>query len=346
MRHRAMASIFGCQLGNIVTVVIFKHRITALEASSPGIGQVMRQHCNFMVRRIKSGTDDIQHGFLTSERVLCPALQIPPKYHKPQILGKYLVMRVVIDYFYLDYEVVRTVNSCPEITNALVPYSTKGDLVVRPDNVLGLEQLVDGSLHFTSREEVNERLPDILGRALARIWIDKDFNKRFSKDQGTLEAHGIFLPENTIIEFQKQDTTRPRIVVYEKKPNSNFKLRIFFCNLRWRPVMSPRGIMLMLGGLLLAQPVLAHNHADNTSAHLHGDKSFNTAVEAVRAKDYQKAVLILRRIPAMQPDAQYNLAVLLKSGKGRPQDFRQALVWSGWRSWARLNRPKNWPANC
>ena len=37
--------------------------------------------------------------------------------------------------------------------NALVPYSNKGDLVVRPDNVLGLEQLVDGSLHFTSREE-------------------------------------------------------------------------------------------------------------------------------------------------------------------------------------------------
>ena len=116
--------------------------------------------------------------------------------------------------------------------NALVPDSTKGDLVVKPDNVLGLEQLVDGSLHFTSREEVKERLPDILGRALARIWIDKDFNKRFSKDpQGTLETHGIFLPENTIIEFQKQDTTRPRIVVYEKKPNSNFKLRIFYLQL-------------------------------------------------------------------------------------------------------------------
>ena len=111
--------------------------------------------------------------------------------------------------------------------------------------------------------------------------------------------------------------------------------------------MPARGIMLMLGGLLLAQPVFAHNHADNTSAHLHGDKSFNTAVEAVRAKDYQKAVLIFEaHAIAMQPDAQYNLAVLLKSGKGRPQDFRQALVWSCWRSWARLNRPKNWPANC
>ena len=93
--------------------------------------------------------------------------------------------------------------------------------------------------------------------------------------------------------------------------------------------MPGRGLMLTLGWLLLAQPVFAHNHADNTSAHLHSDASFNAAVEAVRAKDYQKAVLIFEaHANAMQPDAQYNLAVLLKSGKGRPQDFRQALVWS------------------
>ena len=93
--------------------------------------------------------------------------------------------------------------------------------------------------------------------------------------------------------------------------------------------MPGRGLMLTLGWLLLAQPVFAHNHTDNTSAHLHSDASFNAAVEAVRAKDYQKAVLIFEaHANAMQPDAQYNLAVLLKSGKGRPQDFRQALVWS------------------
>ena len=82
MRHRAMAGIFGCQLGNFVTIVILKHSITALEASSSGIGQVMRQNGNLMVCRIKSGTDDIQHGILTSERVLRLALSNSvPKYH-------------------------------------------------------------------------------------------------------------------------------------------------------------------------------------------------------------------------------------------------------------------------
>ena len=93
--------------------------------------------------------------------------------------------------------------------------------------------------------------------------------------------------------------------------------------------MPGRGFMLTMGWLLLAPPVLAGDHADNNSAHLHSDASFNAAVEAVRTKNYQKAVLIFEaHANAMQPDAQYNLAVLLKSGKGRPQDFRQALVWS------------------
>lgn len=117
-------------------------------------------------------------------------------------------------------------------SNALVPAATSGSLVVKSDNKLAANQLVNGNLHFSTREEVKNRLPDILGRALARIWIDSEFNEHFSRDpQGTLEAHGIFLPENTIIEFQKPDSNRPRIVVYEKKPHSKFKLRIFYLQL-------------------------------------------------------------------------------------------------------------------
>ena len=138
-----------------------------------------------------------------------------------------------IHYFkFIDVWVWRNFPVSGNNRNALVPYGTKGELVVKSDNVLGLEQLVDGSYHFTSREEIKERLPDILGRALARTWIDKDFNNNFSKNpQGTLEQHGIFLPDNTIIEFEKRDSNRPRIVVYEKKPNSKFKLRIFYLQL-------------------------------------------------------------------------------------------------------------------
>ncbi len=32
----------------------------------------------------------------------------------------------------------------------------------------------------------------------------------------TLEYHGIFLPEGMTLEFQKPNSDRPRIVVYEK----------------------------------------------------------------------------------------------------------------------------------
>ena len=54
----------------------------------------------------------------------------------------------------------------------------------------------------------------------------------FSQDpQKTLESNGVFLPENMSIEFQKQNTDRPRIVVFEQKPNSKFKLRVFYLQL-------------------------------------------------------------------------------------------------------------------
>ena len=49
--------------------------------------------------------------------------------------------------------------------------------------------------------------------------------------QKTLEIHGIFLPEGMSLEFQKPDSDRPRIVVYEQRPNSKFKLRVLYLQL-------------------------------------------------------------------------------------------------------------------
>ena len=92
--------------------------------------------------------------------------------------------------------------------------------------------LVADQTTFKSRDDVKERLPEILGKALALIWIDREFADLFARDpQGTLEGEGIFLPENMLIEFQKPGSDRPRIVVYEKRPNSNFKLRILYLQL-------------------------------------------------------------------------------------------------------------------
>mgnify|MGYP004152255067 FL=1 len=113
--------------------------------------------------------------------------------------------------------------------NALVPVKPKS-LVPRPGG--SRYDLVSDQTTFKSREDVRERLPEILGKALALIWIDREFADMFARDpQGTLEREGIILPENMAIEFQKPGTDRPRVVVYERRPNSNFKLRILYLQL-------------------------------------------------------------------------------------------------------------------
>ena len=86
--------------------------------------------------------------------------------------------------------------------------------------------------HFKNRDEVRKFLPDILGRVLARVWIDSNFREQFSTDpQKTLEYHGIFLPEEMTLEFQKPNSDRPRIVVYEKKAGIKFRLRVLHLQL-------------------------------------------------------------------------------------------------------------------
>ena len=113
--------------------------------------------------------------------------------------------------------------------NALVPVKPQG-LVPRLGGAR--YDLVPDQTTFKSREDVRERLPEILGKALALIWIDREFADLFARDpQGTLEREGIILPENMAIEFQKPGTDRPRVVVYEKRPKSNFKLRILYLQL-------------------------------------------------------------------------------------------------------------------
>ena len=118
-------------------------------------------------------------------------------------------------------------------SKALVPVKK-----VLPPSVKGAKdtnkplELVNGNLKLTSREDVRSLLPDILGKVLARVWLDANFHREFSLDpQKTLEINGVFLPENMSIEFQKQNTDRPRIVVFEQKPNSKFKLRVFYLQL-------------------------------------------------------------------------------------------------------------------
>ena len=41
-----------------------------------------------------------------------------------------------------------------------------------------------------------------------------------------MNDNGVFLPDDMILEFQKPNSDRPKIIVYEKKQKSNFKVRV------------------------------------------------------------------------------------------------------------------------
>ena len=96
-----------------------------------------------------------------------------------------------------------------------------------PNEISHALELVDKDLILKNREDVKKYLPDILGRVLARIWIDKTFKDNFKSDpKSILNENGVFLPEEMILEFQKPNSDRPKIIVYEKKANSTFKVRV------------------------------------------------------------------------------------------------------------------------
>ena len=101
----------------------------------------------------------------------------------------------------------------------------------------GKQDLIPASLNienrrFETREDVRNFLPDILGKTLARIWIDPEFHNNFASNPlKALAENGVMLPENIVVEFQKQDSQRARVVVFEQKPGSKFKLRIFYLQL-------------------------------------------------------------------------------------------------------------------
>ena len=117
--------------------------------------------------------------------------------------------------------------------NALVPIPKRQPLALKEkDSKVKHFELVSGNLHFETRDDVRSLLPDILGKVLARVWIDPIFHRSFSRDpQDTLEKGGVFLPATMSIEFQKADSDRPRIVVYERKENSKFRLRVLYLQL-------------------------------------------------------------------------------------------------------------------
>ena len=117
-------------------------------------------------------------------------------------------------------------------SKSLIPIKNNEVTVVKAGNNKDPLNISEKLQHFKNRDEVKKFLPDILGRVLARIWIDSEFREEFSVDpQKTLEFNGVYLPEDMYIEFQKPNSDRPKIVVYQQRPKSKFKLRILYLQL-------------------------------------------------------------------------------------------------------------------
>ena len=118
-------------------------------------------------------------------------------------------------------------NSISKSRELTVPTPKKSNLPVKVEKGANVLDLVDKEIFLENRQEVKKYLPEILGRVLARVWIDSDFKKNFKQNPiDTLNQNGVFLPEEMVLEFEKPDSKRPKIIVYEKKGNSNFKVRV------------------------------------------------------------------------------------------------------------------------
>lgn len=76
--------------------------------------------------------------------------------------------------------------------------------------------LVDRETRLHTRAQVEQHLPDILGRALAKAWIDPRFRAAFADDpKGTLAACRLHLPGNIGIDVVAEPGKRPMVIVSE-----------------------------------------------------------------------------------------------------------------------------------
>lgn len=92
--------------------------------------------------------------------------------------------------------------------------------------------LSSGATRLETSDEVERYLPDILGRALARCWIDPAFLLDFCADpRATLGAHRIELPKSIVIEVITKGQTRPIVTVSERLKGSLKTRRLMYLQL-------------------------------------------------------------------------------------------------------------------
>ena len=79
-----------------------------------------------------------------------------------------------------------------------------------------LSRFSEQDIILETEDQIQEFLPEVLGQALARTWIDKRFLEAFYEYPGEiLERGGVYLPDHISVEFMKKEKSRPKVVVYE-----------------------------------------------------------------------------------------------------------------------------------
>ena len=88
-----------------------------------------------------------------------------------------------------------------------------------------LSRFSEQDVILETEDQIQEFLPEVLGQALARTWIDNRFLDAFYKfPVEVLERGGIYLPEHISVEFKKEQKSRPKVIVYENGNNKKRKI--------------------------------------------------------------------------------------------------------------------------
>ena len=107
---------------------------------------------------------------------------------------------------------------------SLVPVRKKLPAVRKDGAVTSAFSLYEGERHFTDREDVRQHLPDILGKALARTWIDNEFHKAFDHDPiGTLEPTVYLSPARCRLNSNAKHLTGRALLSMNKTQIQNLK---------------------------------------------------------------------------------------------------------------------------
>ena len=91
-----------------------------------------------------------------------------------------------------------------------------------------LSRFSEQDIILESENQIQQYLPEVLGQALARTWIDKRFLDAFYKyPVEILERGGVYLPDSVSVEFKKEKNQKDKEKKIFKKKKRVWKSLYF-----------------------------------------------------------------------------------------------------------------------